>query len=80
MLGESRTDKELFGRAVHEASERAHGPFVVVDCSGLTDTLFESEVFGYEKGAFTGATHASEAWSRPPKGARCFSTRSATCP
>ena len=55
LLGESGTGKELFARAVHEASERAHGPFVVVDCSGLTDTLFESEVFGYEKGAFTGA-------------------------
>jgi len=56
LLGESGTGKELFARAVHEASERASGPFVVVDCSGLTDTLFESELFGHEKGAFTGAT------------------------
>jgi transcriptional regulator with PAS, ATPase and Fis domain len=56
LLGESGTGKELFARAVHEASERASGPFVVVDCSGLTETLFESELFGYEKGAFTGAT------------------------
>jgi transcriptional regulator with PAS, ATPase and Fis domain len=55
LLGESGTGKELFARAVHEASERASGPFVVVDCSGLTETLFESELFGYEKGAFTGA-------------------------
>jgi transcriptional regulator with PAS, ATPase and Fis domain len=55
LLGESGTGKELFARAVHEASERARGPFVVVDCSGLTETLFESELFGYEKGAFTGA-------------------------
>jgi transcriptional regulator with PAS, ATPase and Fis domain len=55
LLGESGTGKELFARAVHEASERASGPFVVVDCSGLTDTLFESELFGFEKGAFTGA-------------------------
>ena len=55
LLGESGTGKELFARAVHEASERAAGPFVVVDCSGLTETLFESELFGYEKGAFTGA-------------------------
>lgn len=55
LLGESGTGKELFARAVHEASARARGPFVVVDCSGLTETLFESEVFGYEKGAFTGA-------------------------
>lgn len=55
LLGESGTGKELFARAVHEASTRARGPFVVVDCSGLTEALFESEVFGYEKGAFTGA-------------------------
>jgi transcriptional regulator with PAS, ATPase and Fis domain len=55
LLGESGTGKELFARAVHEASERAPGPFVVVDCSGLTESLFESELFGYEKGAFTGA-------------------------
>ncbi len=56
LLGDSGTGKELFARAVHETSERAGGPFVIVDCSGLTETLFESELFGHEKGAFTGAT------------------------
>lgn len=55
LLGESGSGKELFARALHEASARASGPFVVVDCSGLTESLFESELFGYEKGAFTGA-------------------------
>nr|WP_280529140.1 sigma 54-interacting transcriptional regulator [Burkholderia perseverans] len=55
LLGESGTGKELFARALHEASARAGGPFVVVDCSGIAESLFESELFGYEKGAFTGA-------------------------
>ena len=56
LQGESGTGKELLAAAVHEASRRAEGPFVVVDCSGLPETLFESEVFGHEHGAFTGAT------------------------
>jgi DNA-binding NtrC family response regulator len=56
LQGESGTGKELLAAAVHEASRRAEGPFVVVDCSGLPETLFESEVFGHERGAFTGAT------------------------
>jgi len=57
LLGETGTGKKLLARAIHESSPRARGPFVAVDCSGLTETLFESELFGYEKGAFTGATH-----------------------
>jgi transcriptional regulator with PAS, ATPase and Fis domain len=56
LLGESGTGKELVAQAVHNASKRAKEPFVAVDCSGLTESLFESELFGYEKGAFTGAT------------------------
>ena len=55
LLGETGTGKEMAARVVHEASGRAGGPFVAVDCSGLTETLFESELFGHEKGSFTGA-------------------------
>ena len=57
LLGETGTGKELVARLVHEAGRNAAGPFVPVDCSGLTESLFESELFGYEKGAFTGAGH-----------------------
>ena len=57
LLGETGTGKEVAARALHEASGRAGKPFVPVDCSGLSETLFESELFGHEKGAFTGASH-----------------------
>ncbi len=72
LLGESGTGKELFARAVHEGSERARGPFVVVDCSGFSETLFESELFGYEKGAFTGAVARKPGLVETAKGGTLF--------
>ena len=72
LLGETGTGKELVARAIHEASSREEGPFVAVDCAGMTETLFESELFGYEKGAFTGASHRKQGLVEAAAGGTLF--------
>ncbi|MDP3164972.1 MAG: sigma 54-interacting transcriptional regulator [Hydrogenophaga sp.] len=72
LLGESGTGKELFARAVHLASGRHDQPFIKVNCSAIPETLFESELFGYERGAFTGANTARAGWFEQANGGTIF--------
>lgn len=72
LLGESGTGKELVARAVHEASKRSQSPLVVVECASLTETLFESELFGHERGAFTGANTAKAGLVESASGGTLF--------
>ncbi len=72
LLGETGTGKELVARMLHETGKNAGGPFVAVDCSGLTESLFESELFGYEKGAFTGALHRKTGLVESARGGTLF--------
>ena len=62
LRGESGTGKELFARHIHACSRRAKGPFIAVNCASLPESLVESELFGHEAGAFTGATHRRAGW------------------
>jgi transcriptional regulator with PAS, ATPase and Fis domain len=72
VLGETGTGKEMLARHIHENSDRAAKPFIPVDCSSLTDTLFESQLFGHTKGAFTGAVRDSLGFIRAADGGTLF--------
>jgi transcriptional regulator with PAS, ATPase and Fis domain len=68
VLGESGTGKERLARAVHEASSRAKGPFFAINCSAIPDSLIESELFGHQKGAFTGTSASRDGAFRSADG------------
>jgi two-component system, NtrC family, C4-dicarboxylate transport response regulator DctD len=70
--GETGTGKELVARTIHQLSARSKKPFVAVDCGAIPDTLIESELFGYEKGAFTGADQRMEGRFRLAEGGSLF--------
>ncbi len=72
ITGESGTGKELFARAIHTGSDRSTGPFVVVNCGALPGELVEAELFGHEKGAYTGATNKGLGMFRQADGGTLF--------
>jgi transcriptional regulator with GAF, ATPase, and Fis domain/predicted Ser/Thr protein kinase/DNA-binding transcriptional ArsR family regulator/predicted negative regulator of RcsB-dependent stress response len=72
IVGESGTGKELIARALHRKSDRSEGPFFTVNCAALTETLLESELFGYKRGAFTGADRDKPGYFQLASGGTLF--------
>ena len=72
LQGETGTGKDLFARAIHQASERANAPYLAINCAALPATLIESELFGYEKGAFTDAKQKKEGLFEQAQGGTIF--------
>jgi transcriptional regulator with GAF, ATPase, and Fis domain len=72
IIGETGTGKDILARSIHAASQRAEGPFEVVDCSAISATLIESELFGHERGAFTGAVNEHEGAFERARGGTVF--------
>jgi len=72
IVGETGTGKELVARKLHRASPRAHGPFIAVNCAALPEHLVESELFGHEKGSFTGALSQKKGWFETASGGTLF--------
>lgn len=72
ILGETGTGKELVAKAIHAKSKRSRGPFIAINCGAMPDTLLESELFGHQKGAFTGATHPRKGFLEVVSGGTLF--------
>jgi len=72
LIGETGTGKELVAKAIHAKSRRVHLPFIAINCGALPDTLLESELFGHQKGVFTGATHARKGFLEVVSGGTLF--------
>jgi len=72
ILGETGTGKELVAKAIHAKSQRSRGPFIAINCGAMPDTLLESELFGHQKGAYTGAAHGRKGFLEVVSGGTLF--------